>query len=332
MQAISPDDIAELVGGRIEGSPKALIRGVNTLASAGVDEASFLANSKYKGDLASTKAGLLLLADGVESPENSCVVRIADPYLAFARLQRHFHPDVEAMGNRHPSASIDSSARLADDVDVGAQAVIEADVCIGKGTQIGPGCVIGSGSEIGEDCQLMERSVVAHDCILNNHVTLQPGAIIGSDGFGYAWSGSEHLKIPQVGRVVLQDGVEVGANTCIDRGAIDDTLIGRGVKLDNLMQIGHNVQIGDFTIMAGLTAVAGSTTIGKGCQIGGHSAFAGHIKVGDGCNIAGKSGVISDLEAGGTYAGFPAMSHRLWFKINAVMRRLPDLLKKLNSK
>ncbi len=329
---ISLEDIAELLEGRLEGSGNGLIVGINTLASAGPDEASFLANSKYKADLVNTKAGLVLLADGVDAPSGANVIRTTNPYLAFTRLQRHFHPEPQSAGRRHPTATIDSKAHLADDVDVGAHAIIEAGASIGAGSIIGSGCIVEKDAKIGKQCRLLPRSLVAHGCVLKNHVTLQAGVIIGSDGFGYAWSGSEHLKIPQVGRVVLHDGVEVGANTCIDRGAIGDTVIGRGVKLDNLMQIGHNVHIGDYSIMAGLTAVAGSTSIGKGCQIGGHAAFAGHIQVGDGCRIAGKSGVISDLDAGGTYAGSPAMPHRLWFRVAAAMRRLPDVMKTLNKK
>jgi len=329
---LSPKTIAELVDGKLEGKGSALISAVNTLASAGESEASFLANVKYKSELTSTKAGLLLLADGIKAPEGIDVIRVADPYLAFTRLQRIFYPEKKTSGFRHATAAVDPTAYVAADVDVEAHAVIQAGARIGAGSSIGPGCIIESDVEIGEGCRILARAVVCHGCILEDNVTLQPGAVIGSDGFGYAWSGSEHLKIPQVGRVILRDGVEVGANTCIDRGAIDDTVIGRGVKLDNLMQIGHNVRIGDFSIMAGLTAVAGSTSIGKGCQVGGHSAFAGHIHVGDGCRIAGKSGIISDLDAGGTYAGNPAMPHRLWFKVAAVMRRLPELVKRLDIK
>jgi len=332
VKSLAPSEIAKLLDGTLEGTGAVLISAVNTLAAAGPEDASFLANVKYKAELTSTKAGLLLLAEGVQAPSGKDVIRIADPYLAFARLQRIFHPEKKTSGLRHATAFVDPSAFVADDVDIDAHAVIQAGTSIAAGTSIGPGCVIAEGAQIGRNCRILARAVVCHDCILKDNVTLQPGAIIGSDGFGYAWSGREHLKIPQVGRVILHDGVEVGANTCIDRGAIDDTVIGRGVKLDNLMQIGHNVQIGDFSIMAGLTAVAGSTTIGKGCQIGGHSAFAGHIHVGDGCCIAGKTGVISDLEAGGTYAGSPAMPHRLWFKVTAIMRRMPELMKRLDIK
>ncbi len=327
MEAITAADIAKLVGGRLEGKSDVRIRGISTLRDAGPEEASFLANPKYRRELQTTTAGVVLLDEQVAAPEHLNVIRCRDPYLAFALVQRHFHPQPESAGRRHPSAIIDPTARLAEDVDVGAQAVIEAGVSIGPGTIIEPGCIIGRDVCIGSRCHLMARAVVAYGCVLADRVILQPGAVIGADGFGYAWSGKEHLKIPQVGRVILEDDVEVGANACIDRGALGDTVIRRGAKLDNLLQIGHNVVIGEHTVMAGLTAVAGSTTIGRGCQVGGHSAFAGHIHVGDGCRIAGKSGVISDLEAGGTYAGTPAMPHKLWLRIMAAMRRLPELIR-----
>jgi UDP-3-O-[3-hydroxymyristoyl] glucosamine N-acyltransferase len=162
-------------------------------------------------------------------------------------------------------------------------------------------------------------------------VIIQSGAVIGSDGFGYAWTGREHLKIPQAGRVILEEDVEIGANTCIDRGAIGDTVIRRGVKLDNLIQIGHNVEIGAFSIMASQVGISGSTTVGQGCQFGGQVGTAGHIQIGDGCKIAAKSGVAGNLEAGGTYAGIPVMPHRVWLKVSAMLPRLPALWSKLSA-
>jgi UDP-3-O-[3-hydroxymyristoyl] glucosamine N-acyltransferase len=174
--------------------------------------------------------------------------------------------------------------------------------------------------------------VVREDCIIGNNVILQPGAVIGSDGFGYAWSGSEHLKIPQVGRVILEDDVEVGANTCIDRGAIDDTVIERGVKLDNQIQVAHNVRIGVDSIMASQVGISGSTVIGKGCQFGGQAGIAGHINVGDGVKLAAKSGVLSDLDAGGVYAGAPTMPFQLFVKVSALMQKLPEIWKVQRSK
>jgi UDP-3-O-[3-hydroxymyristoyl] glucosamine N-acyltransferase len=155
--------------------------------------------------------------------------------------------------------------------------------------------------------------------------------VIGSDGFGYAWTGKEHLKIPQVGRVVLHNDVEIGANTCIDRGALGDTIIHQGVKLDNLIQIGHNVEVDALTVMASQVGISGSVKIGKGCQIGGQVGTAGHLKIGDGCQLAARTGVMSDLEAGGIYGGMPAMPHRTWLKTSALIMRLPEIWKKIKK-
>jgi len=332
MKSISLSDVASIVNGVIEGhasvdSANIRITGINTLRAAAGSEISFLANRRYKDDLESTEAAAVFLTGNDSAPDHCDVIRVADPYLAFATLQRFFHPQPRACSKRHSSAVIDSTAKLADDVDVAAHVVIGPDTQIGAGSIIEPGCIIGAGVKIGECCLLHANAVVNTNCVLGDNVILQPGSIIGSDGFGYAWSGSEHLKIPQVGRVILEDDVEIGANTCIDRGAIDDTVIERGVKLDNQIQIAHNVRIGAYSVMASQVGISGSTTVGKGCQFGGQAGLAGHLSIGDGVKLAAKSGVMSDLAAGGTYAGAPAMPHRLWLKVSAVMLKLPELWK-----
>lgn len=327
MTSLSLIEAADLVGGLVEGESDQSITGVNTLAKAGETELSFLANQRYKGGLSTCRAAVVLLSEDEENTSGCCVIRVADPYLAFTRLQRHFYPEPKASGFRHSSAVIDPSAELADDVDVGANVVIGAKVSVGAGSRIGPGCVLSDDVQIGKHCLLHANAVVACSCILKDEVVLQPGAVIGSDGFGYAWDGQQHLKIPQVGRVVLEDGVEVGANTCVDRGAIGDTVIERGVKLDNLVQIAHNVRVGAFTVMASQGGISGSTNVGKSCQFGGQVGVAGHLNIGDGCKLAGKTGVLSDLKGGGVYAGSPAMPHRLWLKVSVLIMKLPELWK-----
>jgi len=325
-------DIAGLVDGKLEhADPESDITGVNTLEHAGPNHASFLANMRYKTQFETSRAGVILLNHKAFPDGSRPVLRVADPYLAFAILQRHYHPARQASGLRHASAVIDATACLADDVDVGSLAVIGKNVRIGAGSRIGAGCIVEDNARIGDLCVLHSRAVVGASCELGNNVILQPGAVIGSDGFGYAWTGHEHLKIPQTGRVLLEDDVEIGANTCIDRGAIGDTVIGQGVKLDNLIQIGHNVKIGAYSIMASQVGISGSTVVGQGCQFGGQVGTAGHLHIGDGCKIAAKSGVPGDLEAGGTYAGIPAMPHRLWLKISAITLRLPELWKTFGS-
>lgn len=327
MTVISLIEAAELVGGVVDRGSDCSITGVNTLAEAGKTEISFLANKRYKGELASSRAAAVLLGDRDEVPEGVCAIRVADPYLAFAQLQRYFYPDARASGLRHASAVIDPAASVADDVDIGAHAVIGAHASIAAGSRIGAGCVVGEHARIGRNCLLHARAVVEASCILKDGVILQSGAVIGSDGFGFAWSGDGFLKIPQVGRVILEEDVEIGANACVDRGAIGDTVVERGVKLDNLVQIAHNVRVGAFTVMASQVGISGSTVIGKGCQFGGQAGTAGHLSIGDGCKLAGQTGVIGDLEAGGVYGGTPAMPHRLWLRISAIMPRLPELWK-----
>lgn len=322
--------IAALVGGTLRNiDPDKEIHGVGTLDQAGPDQASFLANMRYQQALASTQAGVVFVAQSMREQDlvGKPVIAVPDSYLAFALLQRHFHPQPAGSGQRHPSAVIDASAEIAADADIGPQAVVGAGAQIGAGTIIGPGCVIGDGARIGAQCLLHARATVAHDCVLGDRVILQAGVVIGADGFGYAWSGREHLKIPQTGRVVIEDDVEIGANSCIDRGALGDTIIHRGVKLDNLIQVGHNAEIGAYSIMASQVGISGSTHIGQGCQVGGQAGIAGHLHIGDGCKLAAKTGVMGNLEAGGTYGGMPAMPHRTWLKVSALMERLPEIWK-----
>lgn len=323
-------ELAEFLGGRLcHARDNIEIVGVNTLRDAGPNEAAFLSNMRYKKEFESSKAGVVLLGEEAFKESRRPTIRVKDPYLAFAKLQRHLHPPKPTTGFRHPSAVIHESARLAEDVDVGACAVIGAGVEIGAGSRIGAGCVIGEGAIIGKRCTLHPRSVVAEECILGDDVVLQAGAIVGSDGFGYAWDGSAYLKIPQCGKVRIENGVEIGANTCIDRGAIGDTVIKQGVKLDNLIQIGHNVEIGPHTIMAAQVGISGSSRLGSHCQLGGQVGIAGHLHIETGCRIAAQSGVMSDLPANGVYAGSPAMPHRLWLKASALFARLPEIWARL---
>jgi len=322
--------LEELVSGKLENARfDTEIHGVQSLKGAGGDEAAFLSNMRYKAEFNASLAAVVLLNEKVFPEANRTVIRVRDPYLAFALLQRHFYPHKVASGYRHPSASIDLNSCLADDVEVGPLSVIEAGATIAEGSIIGAGCIVGKDAKVGSNCVLHPRSVLSADCVIGDHCILQAGAIIGTDGFGYAWNGNEHLKIPQVGRVLIGNGVEIGASTCIDRGAIGDTVIEEGVKLDNLIQVGHNVRIGAFSIMASQVGISGSTVVGKGCQFGGQVGIAGHVNIGDGVKIAAKSGVMGDLQAGGTYAGIPVMPHRLWLKATALFQRLPGSWKTL---
>jgi len=325
-------EVAALVSGTLEnGSRDTRIAGIQDLQLAGEHDAAFLSNMRLKYQFNDSRAGVILLGRDIFPDTERTVIRVDDPYLAFAVLQRAFYPAKKTPGVLSKASFIDSSARLADDVGIAAMAVIGHGVEIGPGSRIGPGCVIEAGAVIGSNCLLHARAIVREHCILGDRIILGPGAVIGSDGFGYAWSGKEHLKIPQVGRVVVEDDVEIGANTCVDRGAIGDTVIGQDAKLDNLIQIGHNVKIGAHSIMASQVGISGSTVVGESCQFGGQAGLAGHLKIGNGCKLAAKTGVMADLPDGVTYAGIPAMPHRLWLKTSALAARLPEMWKILNK-
>jgi UDP-3-O-[3-hydroxymyristoyl] glucosamine N-acyltransferase len=306
-----------------------------TLAGAKAGQVSFLANKRYRRDLQHTQASVVLVDHATytawQNDVLSCpalLVSCADPHLAFAFTQQFFHPFPTSTGICHPSAIIHPDAVLLDNVEVGAMAVIGAGTHIGEGCIIGAGVVIGSDCTLQEDCLIHARAVIADGCLLGRRVILQSGAVIGSDGFGYAWDGQAHVKIPQTGRVILHDDVEIGANACIDRGAVEDTVIHNHVKIDNLVQLGHNVEVGAMTVIVSQAGVAGSSSIGQGCQIGGQSGIAGHLHIADGCKIAGQSGVIGDLNTTGTYGGTPAITHRAWLRGIALVNRLPELFKK----
>ncbi|MDX8383654.1 MAG: UDP-3-O-(3-hydroxymyristoyl)glucosamine N-acyltransferase [Ghiorsea sp.] len=338
--ALSLADVAALVAGKLEeGDAGKLIQGVQTLAKANGDQASFLSNAKYKDDLLTTRAGLVLLSHKSEVPSQaerdgqraSAVLRVADPYVAFTLLQQYFHPLPTSSAQRHASAAIHDLATIADNVQIDAQVSIAAGVSIGKGSIVGAGCVLADGVSGGEHCILHPRVVVEVGTRLGNRVIIQAGAVLGSDGFGFAWNGEKYLKIPQVGRVVVEDDVEIGANTCIDRGAIDDTIIRQGAKLDNLIQLAHNVEVGEQTVIAGQAGIAGSTLIGKGCQFGAQSGVAGHLKLVDGSVVGAKAGVIGDVKVAGMVSGFPAVPHRHWLKASALFDRLPTIWKKIKQ-
>jgi len=312
------------------------VDGIASLATASKTQLSFLANKRYKKELETTTAAAVLVDvptyQAWEKESFSCstpLIPCRDPYLSFAIVQRFFHPVPVSSGKRHPSAVIHPDAVVADDADIGALAVIGERTTIDKGCIIGAGVIIGDDCTVEEGCLLHPRSVLADDCHLGKRVILQSGAVIGSDGFGYAWDGSSHVKIPQTGTVVLHDDVEVGANSCIDRGTLGDTIIYNQVKIDNLVQLAHNVQVGAMTVIVSQAGVAGSSHIGQGCQLGGQVAIAGHLRIADGCKIAGQSGVINHLEKSGIYGGTPAIPHRMWLKGVALVNRLPELFKKV---
>jgi UDP-3-O-[3-hydroxymyristoyl] glucosamine N-acyltransferase len=323
-------EIARVAEASIEGSPDTEIRGVAGLEDAESGDVSFLAHPRYESALASTRATAVILAPGVPCPKHVQALRAKDPYGALARILSLFEPPGGKIPpGVHPSAVIGSGVTFGEGVRIGPGAVIDEGARIGARCTIGAGAVVGAGAVLGDDCLLHPRAVIAHGCILGRRVIVHPGAVIGADGFGYAMVGGAYAKIPQIGIVEIGDDVEIGANSCIDRATIGRTRIGSGTKIDNLVQVAHNVAIGEGCALAGQSGVAGSARIGDGVRIGGQTGISGHIRIGDGVTVGGRSGVIGDLSPGETVSGFPARSHRETMRIQACLHKLPEMLRRL---
>ncbi len=334
---LSLDGIIALTGGKLlNTAPEVEISGVATLAEAATGDASFLGNEKYFKDFLSTRATVVLVPPNLpEYPENVCFVEVDDPSLAFNALVAHF---MKAANDFEPgiapTATVDPSAVLdATKVRVSAGAVIEAGAIIGNGTDIGPGCVIGKGATLGENCKLYANVVVRERCIIGNHVVLQPGAVIGSDGFGFLLNKEtgRYETVDQVGIVVIEDHVDIGANTTIDRARFGRTIIGEGTKIDNLVQIGHNVVVGKHTVIVSQSGIAGSTRVGDYVTVAAQCGIAGHLTIGDKAVMAARTGVMSSLEGGQVYWGAPAAPFSEARRQFAAIRKLPEAFKELRE-
>ncbi len=328
--AVTLAELARRFHCEVRGDAGAEVDSVASLATAGPRSITFVADPAYLKQLVRIAAGAVILR-AADAARYSGNVLIADnPHLCFARIAAYLHPPTAFVPGVHASAVVDADARVAASAWVGAQVVIEAGAAIGEHVYIGPGCHIGRDAEIGAASHLVGRVTVAHACRIGQRALIHPGAVIGSDGFGYARDGDRWEKVPQLGCVVIGDDVEIGANTTIDRGALADTVIGDGVKLDNLIQIAHNVQIGEHTALAGCAAVAGSATIGKRCAIGGRVGILGHLEIADDVQIAATSLVTGSISKPGMYSsGIPAEPVELWHKNVARLRQLDNLARRL---
>ncbi|MBU3693711.1 MAG: UDP-3-O-(3-hydroxymyristoyl)glucosamine N-acyltransferase [Rhodocyclaceae bacterium] len=318
----------------VEGDSAVCIDGVGTLEAAGAGQLSFLANPRYRRQLAACRAAAVLMRPDTECPADfaGARLRVADPYLAFARASRLLHPLPPLESGIHPSAIVDASAIIDRLAQVGPHAVVGAGARIGPGVAIGAGCVVGGGVSIGAGTRLHPRVVVYDGCVIGAHCILHSGAVIGADGFGLAWTGERWEHIPQTGRVVIGDHVDVGANTTIDRGALEDTVIADGVKLDNQIQIGHNCVLGEHTAVAGCVGIAGSTRIGPRCRIGGAAMISGHLEIAGGSEIAGGTAITRSIGEAGVYASvFPFMPFAQWRRNAAQLRHLDDLSRRLRA-
>lgn len=333
--ALTLSELARRVDGQIiRGAADLPLTGVAALDSASRQDVSFLGNSKYHGQFLETQAAVVIVSHGVtDGPAATALIAVENPSLAFAIVVRHFAAAARGFSpGIHPRAFVDPRAILdPTQVCIQAGAVVMAGVTVGAGTDIGPNCVIAEDVVIGKDCRLMANSSIRERCILGDRVCLQPGAVIGSDGYGYEFSGGRHTKIDQVGIVEIGDDVEIGANTTIDRARFGKTLIGEGTKIDNLVQIGHNVVIGKHCLIVALTGISGSAHIGNYVTIAGQVGISGHIHIGDKAMLAARCGATTSLEGGQTYSGHPAKIYREDMKSRALVRRLPKLIERIKA-
>jgi UDP-3-O-[3-hydroxymyristoyl] glucosamine N-acyltransferase len=323
-------DLAARLGAALHGDGAVVLRRVDTLARADAEALCFFGNRRHRDALAATRAGAVILA---EEDRGLCPVAslvVPNPYLAYAHAAQLLHPRPRRTGGRHLSAVVSEDARVDSTAWIGPTAVVEEGAEIGARVFVGPGCIVGADCRIGEDSRLVARVTLSEGTQVGKRVLIHPGAVIGREGFGFAKDGEHWVRIPQLGRVRLGDDVEIGANTTVDRGALEDTVIADGAKLDNLIQIGHNCLIGENTAMAACSGISGSTRIGRNCTIAGAVGMAGHLEIGDNVHFTGMAMVTRSFPEAGIYSsGIPAMPNADWRRNAARFRHLDDMAKRL---
>lgn len=331
----SAAQIAQLINGKVEGDANVSVQSFGKIEEASEGQLSFLANPKYEEFLYTTKASIVIINDGFDLREKipTTLIRVPDAYTAFATLLGKYQELMQQQlsGIQEP-AYIAKTARYGTNVFIGAFAYLGEHVKVGNNTKIYPNAYIGDNVVLGDNTVIHPGVRIYHDCIVGNHVTIHAGTVIGSDGFGFApQADGSFKKVPQIGNVVIEDHVEVGANATIDRATIGSTLIKSGAKLDNLIQIAHNVEVGNSTVIAAQAGVSGSTKIGNGVMIGGQAGIVGHIQLGDGSRVNAQSGVSKSLEPGKAVTGSPAYDYTAALRSQAVTRKLPELEKRVKE-
>lgn len=330
MPSLTLAELHACLGGTLIGRGDVLLHGAASLEKAVPGQLGFLLGRKYLEQARASAASALIipeaLADSLATTLPQACLALANPHAAFARALALLYPAPAVLAGIHPNASVAQDCEIDATASIGPGCVIGAGARIAARSVLGAHCVIGAGARVGEDCHLHPRVTVQHDCVVGDRAILHPGCVIGSDGFGLAWETDHWLKVAQVGRVILGNDVEVGANTTIDRGALDDTLIADGVKLDNQIHIAHNCRIGKHTAIAGCVGIAGSTEIGAYCQIGGAAMIIGHLKITDRVTISAGTFVAKDIRESGVYTSVqPLMRHADWLRNAAHLRHLDEL-------
>lgn len=327
--------IARILDGTVEGDPETKLNTVARIEEGQPGALSFLSNPKYEPHLYTTGASAVLVRNDFTAAKEvkATLIRVDDPYQALARLLAFYEQARPAKKGIHPTAVIDDKASVGSDVFIGACAVISENAVVGDGCTVHPQVFIGENVRIGKNCTLHPGVKVYRDCIIGNDCILHAGAVVGADGFGFApVTDSNFMKIPQIGNVILEDNVEIGSNTCIDRATMGSTIIRRGVKLDNLIQVGHNVEIGENTVIAAQSGLAGSTRVGKNCMFGGQVGLAGHLSIADGVKIGAQSGIMSTVsQENAILLGYPATESKQFLRSVAYIRKLPELSSRLDT-
>jgi len=334
---LSLGELAGRIGAELRGDAERRIDGVASLAEAGPDRLAFYANPRYRKELSATRAGAVIVSadDAPHVPARSASLVAAQPYAAFAKAGALFFRELVIEPGVQQGALVDESARVHGTAAVAPGAYVGPGASIGAHTTLHAGARVLDGASVGEGCTLWPGAVVRERCVVGNRVVLQPNCVVGSDGFGFAFDpegdgqGPMHRKVPQAGIVRIEDDVEVGACTCIDRATLGETVIGRGTKIDNLVQIAHNVRVGPLSLLVAQCGISGSTELGQGVVLAGQVGVVGHLKLGDGARVGAQSGVSRDLQDGETVSGSPAIAHREWLRMSAALPRLADLLREV---
>lgn len=326
MTAYTLAEVARAIGAELEGDAAIRVQGIAAPDHAGPRELCYAESAKLLDQVRAGEAAAVIVGRDFPALAGRNLLRAGDPRIGFVRALELFRPDRRLAG-RHPSAVIDAEALLAADVGIGPLAVVAAGAKIGAGSQIRAGAYIGREVQIGADCDIGENAVLLDGTVIGERCILHPGVVLGADGYGFQWTGDHHHKIPQLGIVVIEDDVEIGANSCVDRATLGETRIGRGSKLDNLVQVGHNNRIGRHVLLISQVGIAGSCRLGDGVVAAGQAAISDHVSVGDGVQIGGQAGVIGDIEAGEKVWGTPARPMGGVLREQAALARLPELLR-----
>lgn len=330
----SAQQIATFLNGTIEGNPEIKVSSFSKIEEGKPGTLTFLANPKYEHHIYNTKASIVLVNNDFmpAEPVQATIIRVANAYAALAMLlnivEQHKHKLHVGIDS---TAFIAPSAQVGADCYIGHFAYIGENAKVGKNCRIYPNVYIGDNVTIGDNCILYPHTTIYESCLVGNNCILHAGAVIGADGFGFAPEGEQYKKIPQLGNVILEDDVEVGANTTIDRAVMDSTIIRRGVKLDNLVQIAHNVDVGENTVMAAQVGIAGSVKVGKHCMFGGQVGLAGHIKIADNVTLGAQAGIISDVKESTTLLGAPAIHAKDFMRSSAIFNRLPEMYRTMGQ-